>query len=323
MAAFVTNQSLLASSPCSASLLSNPLKTLEPNIRLLSLPYPSLRRPIYACRPMLGFSSQYVPFSYGSRGIIFKPYFAAGDSSPNTDDENENTQNDMKLTDNEEDKVSPSSFMALIEAYKEASLDGDKITASRVEMRIKLMANQKNELIQLVSTLSAEKVASREKCLRWQADFDNFRKRFEKEKHNIQSNAQVEVIEKLLLMVDSFDRTKQQIKPATDKEKKIDASYQGIYKQFVEILRSHHVAVVATVGKHFDPLVHEAIAREESQECKEGIIIQESRRGFLLRDRLLRPALVKVSSGPGNKKATVTPDNSKEQPAAAAGIDDR
>ncbi|XP_028771893.1 uncharacterized protein LOC114729105 isoform X2 [Neltuma alba] len=246
--------------------------------------------------------------------IIYLPFM--------TDDENEDIQNDAKLTGNEEDKVLlPSSLMALIEAYKEASLDGDEKTASHIEMRITLMANQKNELIKRVSTLSAEKAASKKKYLRLQADFDNFRKRFEKEKHNIQSNAQVEVIEKLLLMVDNFDRTKQQIKPATDKEKKIDASYQGIYKQFVEILRTHHVAVVATVGKRFDPLVHEAIGREESQEYKEGIIIQESRRGFLLRDRLLRPALVKVSSGPGNKKATVTPDNSKEQPAATAGIE--
>ncbi|KAI9097512.1 hypothetical protein K1719_025283 [Acacia pycnantha] len=322
MAAFVTNQSLLASRPCSASLFSKPLKTIEPNFRLLSLSYISLRHPVHGGKPMLGFSSKHFPFSHVSRGNIFKFYLAAEDSSPNTVEENEDTENDLKLTD-DEDKVSPSSYMALIEAYKEASLDGDEKTASHIEKRITLMANQKNELIQRVSTLSAEKVASKEKYLRLQADFDNFRKRFEKEKHNIQSNAQVEVIEKLLLMVDNFDRTKQLIKPATDKEKKIDASYQGIYKQFVEILRSHHVAVVATVGKRFDPLVHEAIAREESQEYKEGIIIQESRRGFLLRGRLLRPALVKVSSGPGNKKATVTPDNSKEHPAATAGIDDR
>lgn len=159
--------------------------------------------------------------------------------------------------DDEEEKVYPSSLMALIEAYKEASLDGDEKTSSHIETRITLLANQKNELIQRVLTLSAEKVASKEKYLRLQADFDNFRKKFEKEKHNIQSNAQVEVIEKLLLMVDNFDRTKQQIKPATDKEKKIDASYQGIYKQFVELLRSHHVAVVPTVGKRFDPLVSE------------------------------------------------------------------
>ncbi len=63
--------------------------------------------------------------------------------------------------------------------------------------------------------------------------------------------------------------------------------------------------------------LHEAIAREESQEYKAGIIIQELRRGFLLGGRLLRPAMVKVSTGPGRKKAPV----SNEQPVTAAGVD--
>ncbi|XP_065853911.1 uncharacterized protein [Euphorbia lathyris] len=83
-------------------------------------------------------------------------------------------------------------------------------------------------------------------------------------------------------------------------EKKIDTSYQGIYKQFVEIMRSMRVGSVATVGKPFDPLLH------ESEEYKEGIIIQAFRRGFRLGDRLLRPAMVKVSAGPGKKKAPVS-----------------
>jgi molecular chaperone GrpE len=56
-------------------------------------------------------------------------------------------------------------------------------------------------------------------------------------------------------MVDSFERVKQQIEAATEKEKKIDASYQSIYKQFVETLRSHNVSVVPTVGKPFNPVV--------------------------------------------------------------------
>lgn len=147
--------------------------------------------------------------------------------------------------------------MALIGAYKEAILHGDEKAVSRIEVSIQSTENKRNELIQKVSTLSAEKVSSKEKYLRLQADFDNFRKRSEKERLNVQSDAQEEVIKKLLLMVDNFERAKQQIKAATEKEKKIDASYQGIYKQFVEIMRSHHVSVVATVGKPFNPLVSE------------------------------------------------------------------
>lgn len=68
--------------------------------------------------------------------------------------------------------------------------------------------------------------------------------------------------------------------------------------------------------------LHEAIAREESQEFKEGIIIQEFRRGFLLGDRLVRPAMVKVSSGLGSQKASVAAEKSSGQPATT-GVDDR
>lgn len=113
-------------------------------------------------------------------------------------------------------------------------------------------------MVQNVLTLSTEITSGKEKYIRLQADFDNFRKRSEKERLTIRSDAQGEVIESLLPMVDNFERAKQQLKLETEKEKKIDASYQGIYKQFVEIMRNSHVAVVATVGKPFDPSVSES-----------------------------------------------------------------
>jgi len=68
---------------------------------------------------------------------------------------------------------------------------------------------------------------------------------------------------------------------------------------------------VETVGKPFDPVVHEAIAREESTEFKAGIVSHEVRRGFLLRERVLRPAAVKVSNGPGDQNVSST---SSEEP---------
>lgn len=135
--------------------------------------------------------------------------------------------------------------MILLEAYKEAFFNGDQNTVAQIEEGIYSIANRKNKLIQKLSSLSADKAASKKSYLRLQADFDNFRKRTDKERLNIQSDAQQQVIEKLLLMVDNFERTQQQIKAATEKEKKIGVSYQGIYKQFVEVLRNHNVSVVA------------------------------------------------------------------------------
>ncbi|XP_074371495.1 uncharacterized protein LOC141712449 [Apium graveolens] len=222
---------------------------------------------------------------------------------------------------NDEEERSPT-LKSLLKIYKEAVLIGDERITSEVESMICKVENEKNELVMKTSTLTAEMNSGKERFIRLQADFDNFRKRSEKEKLTIRSDAEGEVIRSLLPMVDNFERAKQQLKLQTDQEKKIDASYQGIYKQFVEIMRSLRVAVVATVGKPFNPLLHEAIAREPSQEYKEGIIVQEFRRGFLLGDRLLRPATVKVSAGPGTMKQSTVAKEPTEQSAAAAGVDD-
>ncbi|RDY04521.1 grpE, partial [Mucuna pruriens] len=369
MATFLSNQSVLGSSPCCTHVSSKPFQTLKPTI--LSFPSRGFPTPL---------------ISSVKRRTSFK---SSQDSPQTTNDVTEETQNDLRGTNDGEDKKSLPSLRVLVEAYKEAFFNGDENTLAKIEEGIYSIANRKNKLIKQVSILAADKADSKEKYLRLQADFDNFRKRSDKERLNTQSDAQQEVIEKLLLMVDNFERTKQQTKAATEKEKKIDVSYQ-------EILRSHHVSVVATVGKPFNPLLHpadfgvmywnmttaltseyldarldgwvdyaplrianiyveevqvklgknytsplvldtfllvgslhkigelhEAIAREESREFKKGIIIKESRRGFLLRDRVLRPALVKVSLGPGNIKSPVSPDKSMGQPSTAAGIDER
>lgn len=144
-------------------------------------------------------------------------------------------------------------------AYQEAILNGDEKAVSDIEAIICKVEKEKNHLLEKVSTLSAEISSGKDKHIRLQADFENLRKRSEKERLTVKSNAQMRVIESLLPMVDSFERAKQQNKLVTDQEKKIDASYQGIYKQFVEIMKSLRVSVVPTVGKPFDPIVSLAI----------------------------------------------------------------
>ncbi|XP_038705272.1 protein GrpE isoform X2 [Tripterygium wilfordii] len=251
-----------------------------------------------------------------NRRRSFKSHFTAEDSAPSV--EEEGLEEDASVSESEAEQQYMPSLKILMKAYKEAIFTGDWKTVSNIEAEISVVENKMNDLALKVSALSSEVTAGKEKYIRLQADFDNFRKRSEKERLTIRSNAQGEVIESLLPMVDNFERAKQQIKPETEKEKKIDISYQGIYKQFVEIMRSLRVASVATVGKPFDPTLHEAIAREESQEYKEGIITQEFRRGFRLGDRLIRPAMVKVSAGPGSKRSPVASEVSTGKHAAAA-----
>ncbi|XP_065881562.1 uncharacterized protein [Euphorbia lathyris] len=312
MAVCFSNRSLLAP-PLPPSFSAKSSKTLESKTSL-------------ALHHVPRFSNSTLRFSHSSSSPAlprrsFKAYLSAQDSESSTnDDEGIHHDDHMKTSSKEENGKQVPSLKNLIKVYKKAILLGDESFISELEASVEIIENEHSELAQKVSELSAKIVSGKEKHIRLQADFDNFRKRAEKERINVRSNAQGEVIESLLPMVDSFERAKQQLKPDTEMEKKIDTSYQGIYKQFVEIMRSLRVASVATVGKPFDPLLHEAIAREESEEYKEGIIIQEFRRGFRLGDRLLRPAMVKVSAGPGKKKAPI----SVEQPAAtAASMDDR
>ncbi|KAK9713804.1 hypothetical protein RND81_06G052400 [Saponaria officinalis] len=239
------------------------------------------------------------------------------------EEEKDDTSKDGE-TEDTGDKKRWESVETLTSFYKEAILAGDYQTITEIETSLYRLETEKNELAEKLSTMSEEITAGKERYIRLQADFDNFRKRSDKERLSVRSDAQGEVIESLLPMVDNFERAKQQLKAETDREKQIDTSYQGIYKQFVEIMRSLRVSVVATVGKPFDPALHEAIAREESEEYKDGIIIQEFRRGFILGDRLLRPAMVKVSSGPGKKKHNNTDQSTTDQPAfsPAAGVEE-
>ncbi|KAJ0976890.1 hypothetical protein J5N97_012364 [Dioscorea zingiberensis] len=227
--------------------------------------------------------------------------------------ENENQVEENKAGNNVDPNDLPP-MKTLIQAYKKAILDGDEKSAYEVEAAICILENEKNDLSLKLSEMLAEITAGKEKLLRLKADFENFRRRSENDRLTFTSDVQGDVVENLLPIVDSFERAKQQIKPETEMEKKIDTSYQGIYKQFVEVMRNLRVAVVGTIGKPFDPSIHEAIGREESQEFREGIVIQELRRGFVLGERLLRPATVKVSTGPGPVKAPSDTEKSVEQP---------
>lgn len=199
----------------------------------------------------------------------------------------------------------------LIQLYKTAFLEGNDEVVGEVERAITAVEQEKSRVASQFENVTAEITSGKEKFIRLNADLENFRKQTEKERAKFTSNIQVEVVQSLLPLVDSFEKTNLENNPETEKEQKIITSYQGIYKQLVETLRYLGVGVVETVGKPFDPSVHEAIAREESTRFKAGIVSHEIRRGFLLKERLLRPATVKVSAGSG-KQSTNSVEEAKD-----------
>ncbi|ESW33905.1 hypothetical protein PHAVU_001G108000 [Phaseolus vulgaris] len=200
------------------------------------------------------------------------------------------------------DEASASPFVLLLQSYKEALASNDEVKITELESSLKSIEDEQKDLEGKIAALSEELSIEKVRILRISADFDNFRKRTERDRLSLVTNAQGEVVESLLPVLDNFERAKTQIKVETEGEEKVNNSYQSIYKQFNEILTSLGVEPVETIGTPFDPLLHEAIMREDSAEFEDGIIIQEFRKGFKLGDRLLRPSMVKVSAGPGPAK---------------------
>ena len=143
----------------------------------------------------------------------------------------------------------------LIQLYKTAFLDGNDEVLGEVEKAITAVEKEKSKVASQFESVTAEITSGKEKFIRLNADLENFRKQTEKERAKFTSNIQVEVVQSLLPLVDSFEKTNLENTPETEKEQKISTSYQGIYKQLVETLRFLGVGVVETVGKPFDPSV--------------------------------------------------------------------
>ena len=135
------------------------------------------------------------------------------------------------------------------------------------------------------------------------ADFDNFRKRQSRDQDDLKIQLVSKALTAILPIVDNFERARQQLKPETDEAQTLHRSYQGLYKQLVEVLKQQGVAPMRVVGQQFDPNLHEAVLREPSEEFNEDDITEELQRGYHLEGKVLRHALVKVSMGPGQQNS--------------------
>lgn len=142
--------------------------------------------------------------------------------------------------------------------------------------------------------LLAEVEEHKQRLLRTQADFDNFRRRTQKEKEELGKYASAKLITELLPVVDNFERALSTISDTTEA-----ASYvkgvEMILRQFEGILQAEGLTAMETVGQPFNPEYHQAIMQVESEDHEEGIIVEELQKGYLLKDKVLRPAMVKVS----------------------------
>jgi molecular chaperone GrpE len=153
-------------------------------------------------------------------------------------------------------------------------------------------------LVEVNASLKAQLEDITGQYRRLAADFENFRKRTQKEKEDLEISIKGSTLKPLLQVVDNFDRARSQIKPQTDAEMNIHKSYQGVYKLMVDSLKQLGVAVMRPEGEPFDPNLHEAVMREPTDAYPEGTVIEDLMHGYQLGEKVLRHAMVKVATAP-------------------------
>ena len=184
---------------------------------------------------------------------------------------------------------------------EEATADeqaGDETAADQAEAG----AQPLPDVDEAVAAAQKDRDAYKEQFLRAVADFDNYRKRIERERREQSEYAAADVLLELLPIIDNFERALQASASApgaaADRPSESEAFYRGvelIHKQMLELLRKRGVTRIDALGADFDPNVHQAVIHEPSEEHREGEVMAELQHGYKLGDRLLRPSMVKVA----------------------------
>ena len=214
------------------------------------------------------------------------------------ENQSDNINNKEDDVSNQENSPEDNSFTEdqIIENDESSSEKTEELNAEELKNTI---SNNDARLEQL----EKEHETLKNQYVRISADFDNFRKRQSRDQDDLKIQIVSKSLAAVLPIVDNFERARQQLKPESEEAQALHRSYQGLYKQLVEVLKQQGVAPMRVVGQQFDPNLHEAVLREPSEELKEDLIIEELQRGYHLEGKVLRHALVKVSMGPGKQNS--------------------
>jgi molecular chaperone GrpE len=150
-----------------------------------------------------------------------------------------------------------------------------------------------HELEETLQKVVAERDELKDKYLRGLAEIDNFRKRVKKEKEEFQKYVLSEFLIDLLQIYDNLERALKAT--SVENEKGIIAGVEIIRKQLLDLLKKYHVVEIDALGKHFDPVFHEALSKEERSGIVKPVVVEIYQKGFTYNDKLLRPVLTKVA----------------------------
>jgi molecular chaperone GrpE len=179
-----------------------------------------------------------------------------------------------------------------------AELEGTDATAEAEAIQHAAEENVSRTELEQAKTEAAQLKGERdqlvERLARLQAEFENARKRAEREKAEFRDFATGNVVEQFLPVLDNFELALK----ATGSTEQLRSGVELIVKQMEEALRQLQVTAIPTVGEPFDPRVHEALGQVEREDMPDQHVAEEIRRGYKIRERLLRPAMVRVVSNP-------------------------
>ncbi|MGD1950318.1 MAG: nucleotide exchange factor GrpE [Leptolyngbyaceae cyanobacterium] len=216
------------------------------------------------------------------------------ETSESVNEVNENIE-ELKVEDADIDIDFENEFSEGASDNLESAAPGDKGEVSDpAEGDVAIVSSLEEQISQLKGQLEDRNG----QYLRLTADFENFRKRTSREKEELELQVKCNTISNMLEIVDNFERARAQIKPQNDGEMAVHKSYQSVYKQLVEALKRIGVAPMRAEGQEFDPNLHEAVMREPTDEYADGTVIEELVRGYVLEERVLRHAMVKVATPP-------------------------
>lgn len=151
----------------------------------------------------------------------------------------------------------------------------------------------REELVEEVARLTAEVEDYKSRYLRAQADFDNFRRRSRQEKEEFAAYANTKIIEELLPVLDTFEMA---LKTSEDTDTKtLLVGVEMVHRQLITALNNYGLQPIEAVGQSFDPNLHEGVMQVESGEHPANTVVEEMRKGYKLKDKVIRPSMVKVS----------------------------
>jgi molecular chaperone GrpE len=214
-----------------------------------------------------------------------------------SDQKNESVSPKEESLGGSENPLSPDLEAALRDAEAHAEgLDTDSVSQTKTQSNKESESDP--EIDQVRAELeTAQKTISdlREGMLRARADLENARRRFEREQKESQLYAGERVLKSLIPIVDDLDRTLEHIPEGLDEENSLVSGVNMVHRKFLQALESQGATSFSPLGEAFDPTTHEALMEAPSEDVEPGHIMQVFQRGWLLNERLLRPAKVIIA----------------------------